>query len=127
MLCMFGVLFKKFNATSEVHYGFSYQEPTSFLNALGPPKACKRVLFIIFILEKGNFNDFDNSELLFCYQQVEEKERKAQEKKDKRVLDNWRKLTKGLIMYHKIKKKYAKQPVPANETSTSAASSQNNE
>ena len=46
---------------------------------------------------------------------IEEQERKAHEKKEKRVLENWRKLTKGLIMYHKIRKKYAKQPVPAEQ------------
>ena len=58
---------------------------------------------------------------------VEEEEKKAHEKKEKRVLENWRKLTNGLRLYHSIKKKYAKQPVPANETSTSPTPTQKNE
>ena len=45
--------------------------------------------------------------------EVEEKERKAKEKKEKRVLDNWKKLIKGMLMHEKIRKKYAKQPVTA--------------
>ena len=46
---------------------------------------------------------------------VEERERKAHEKKMKRVLDNWRKLTRGLMMHEKIRKKYAQQPIPATQ------------
>ncbi len=45
--------------------------------------------------------------------EVEEKERKLKEKKEKRALDNWRKLIKGMLMHEKIRKKYAKKPVPA--------------
>jgi xeroderma pigmentosum group C-complementing protein len=38
--------------------------------------------------------------------EVEEKQRKDAEKKEKRVLDNWKKLVKGLLMHQKIRKKY---------------------
>ena len=45
--------------------------------------------------------------------EVEEKERKTRVIKEKRVLDNWRKLYRGLLMHEKIRKKYAQQPIPA--------------
>ena len=54
---------------------------------------------------------------------VEEQERKVHEKKEKRVLENWRKLTKGLVMYHKIKRKYAK-PEPISDEASASASEQ---
>merc|ERR1712008_180894 len=54
---------------------------------------------------------------------AEEQERKAHEKKEKRVLENWRKLTKGLVMYHKIKRKYAKPEPISDEASASASAS----
>ena len=38
--------------------------------------------------------------------EVEEKQRKDAEKKEKRVLDNWKKLVKGMLMHQKIRKKY---------------------
>lgn len=41
---------------------------------------------------------------------VEEKEKKAAEKKTKKALDNWRKLIRGLLMHEKIRKKYSKKP-----------------
>ena len=50
--------------------------------------------------------------------EIEEKERKAKEKKEKRVLENWRKLIKGLLMHEKIRKKYAQQPLPASSSTT---------
>ena len=37
----------------------------------------------------------------------EDKERRDREKKTKRALDNWKKLIRGMMMYEKIKKKYA--------------------
>ncbi len=40
---------------------------------------------------------------------VEEKAAKAVEKREKRILDNWRKLTKGLLIANKIKAKYFKK------------------
>ena len=54
---------------------------------------------------------------------AEEQERKVHEKKEKRVLENWRKLTKGLVMYHKIKRKYAKPEPISDEASASEQSS----
>ena len=36
----------------------------------------------------------------------EEKLKKDAEKKEKRVLDNWRKLIKGMLMHQKIRNKY---------------------
>ena len=54
---------------------------------------------------------------------AEEQERKVHEKKEKRVLENWRKLTKGLVMYHKIKRKYAK-PEPISDEASASASEQ---
>lgn len=38
-----------------------------------------------------------------------ERERRAHEKKTKRACDNWRKLTRAMLMYEKIRKKYAKK------------------
>ena len=38
---------------------------------------------------------------------MDDKERRDREKKEKRVLDNWKKLIRGMMMYEKIKKKYA--------------------
>ena len=40
---------------------------------------------------------------------IEERERKAAEKKSKRAWDNWRKLVRGMMMHEKIRKKYAKK------------------
>lgn len=53
---------------------------------------------------------------------AEEQERKVHEKKEKRVLENWRKLTKGLVMYHKIKRKYAK-PEPISDGASASEQS----
>ena len=66
--------------------------------------------------------------ILFCQDAwnvyAEEQERKAHEKKEKRVLENWRKLVKGLVMYHKIKRKYAKpEPIPAEAEAVEQSSS----
>jgi xeroderma pigmentosum group C-complementing protein len=36
----------------------------------------------------------------------EEKLRKEAEKKEKRALDNWKKLIKGMLMHQKIRNKY---------------------
>lgn len=39
---------------------------------------------------------------------LEEKARRAEEKREKQILENWRKLVKGVLIAHKIKLKYAK-------------------
>ncbi len=38
--------------------------------------------------------------------EVEEKARRAEEKREKRVLDNWKRLIKGLLLAKKLKAKY---------------------
>ena len=38
---------------------------------------------------------------------VEERARKAEEKREKRILENWEKLTRGLLIAQKVKRKYA--------------------
>ena len=37
---------------------------------------------------------------------VEEKARKAEEKREKRILDNWKKLVKGVLIFQKVQNKY---------------------
>ncbi len=39
---------------------------------------------------------------------MEEKVRRDEKKREKRVLDNWKKLIKGLLIAHRIKAKYLK-------------------
>ena len=38
---------------------------------------------------------------------MEERTRKAEEKREKRILEHWEKLTRGLLIAQKVKKKYA--------------------
>jgi xeroderma pigmentosum group C-complementing protein len=38
--------------------------------------------------------------------EVEEKLKKDAEKKEKRAIDNWKKLIKGMLMHQKIRNKY---------------------
>ncbi len=40
---------------------------------------------------------------------VEERARKSEEKREKRILHNWEKLARGLLIAQKVKKKYAKK------------------
>ena len=42
-------------------------------------------------------------------QEIEEQAQKAAAKKEKRVLDNWTKLVRGVLLYKKIATKYAKK------------------
>ncbi len=54
---------------------------------------------------------FQNSNIFVSVQdawnaEVEEKARRAEEKREKRVLDNWKRLIKGLLLAKKLKAKY---------------------
>ena len=42
-------------------------------------------------------------------QEQEIQAKRAEEKREKRVLDNWKKLVKGLIIKQRIKSKYMKE------------------
>merc|ERR1712150_420113 len=42
-------------------------------------------------------------------QEIDEQAEKRKAKKEKRALDNWKKLVRGLLLYNRIAKKYAKK------------------
>ncbi len=68
------------------------------------------LLFPISTLQISEIS-FQNSNIFVSVQdawnaEVEEKARRAEEKREKRVLDNWKRLIKGLLLAKKLKAKY---------------------